>query len=89
MDKGRPYETDDGTSGEIRSLRPFDRVRLTWQPVDRADHATVQVAVVPSKAGCSLRFHTERLYDGDERERMRTHWRQVVDRIEADLTAGA
>ncbi|MEM9133972.1 MAG: SRPBCC domain-containing protein [Actinomycetota bacterium] len=84
--KGERYETADGTTGEVRSLRPLDRVRLTWQPVDRADDATVQVAVTPSKAGCSLRFHTERLYDGEERERMRHHWRQVVDRIEAELT---
>lgn len=84
--KGQRYETEDGTTGEIRSLRDRDRLRLTWQPVDRPDHATVQVAVAPSKSGCSVRFHTERLHDADERERMREHWRTIIDRIEADLT---
>ncbi len=87
VSKGQRYETDDGTIGEVRSLRDRDRVRLTWQPPGRADHATVQVAVAPSKAGCSLRFHTERLSDGAERERMREHWRRIIDRIEADLTS--
>lgn len=86
LSKGQRYETDDGTTGEVRSLRDRDRVRLTWQPVGRPDHATVQVAVAPSKAGCSVRFHTERLYDADERERMREHWRRIIDRMEADLT---
>lgn len=87
LSMGQRYETEDGTVGEVRSLRDLDRVRLTWQPADRPDHATVQVAVAPSKAGCSLRFHTERLYDSDERERMREHWRDIIDRIEADLTS--
>jgi len=33
-EKGERYETDDGTIGEIRSFRPLDRLRLTWQPPD-------------------------------------------------------
>lgn len=84
--KGQRYTTADGTSGTIRSLRRLDRIRLTWHPVRRPDHATIQVTVAQAKRGCSVRFHTERLYSSDEREQMRAHWRQVVDRIEADLT---
>jgi uncharacterized protein YndB with AHSA1/START domain len=33
---GGPYRTDDGAEGELRSLRPLERVRLTWQPDGRA-----------------------------------------------------
>lgn len=87
LEVGSEYRTKDGTSGEIRSLRHFDRIRLTWQPPDRPSDATVQVAVTPTRTGCTLRFHTERLYDADERERMRAHWKVVADRIEAALTA--
>ncbi len=72
--KGAPYETVDGTIGEVRSIRPGDRVRLTWQPADRADPATVQVALSPAKTGCALRFHAERFHDADEREAMRAHY---------------
>ncbi len=84
--KDQRYRTADGTSGTIRSFREFDRIRLTWQPVNRPDHATVQVTVAPAKSGCTVRFHTERLYSSDEREQMRAHWRRVVHDIEADLT---
>ncbi|MEL7209726.1 MAG: SRPBCC domain-containing protein, partial [Actinomycetota bacterium] len=31
---GQAYEADDGTVGEVRSFRPHDRIRLTWQPPD-------------------------------------------------------
>lgn len=83
--RGRRYETSDGTSGQIRSLREHDRIRLTWQPIGRPDDATVQIALAPTKTGCTFRFHTERLYDRDERELMRTHWQHVADRIADDL----
>lgn len=85
LEVGQSYRTADGTRGEIRSLRPRDRIRLTWQPAERADPATVQVAVTRAASGCTIRFHTERLDDADERERMRSHWRAIADAIEAEL----
>lgn len=87
LEVGDEYRTADGTQGEIRSLRPHDRIRLTWQPPDRPNDATVQIAVIPAATGCTIRFHTERLYDSDEREHMRTHWKAIADAIEDDLTA--
>ena len=79
--KGQRYRTRSGTTGEIRSLRPFDRVRLTWQPHDRADDATVQLALTRAAGGCTVRFHAERLYDGAERAAMRDHWRDIIARL--------
>ena len=87
--RGQSYETTDGTRGEIRSFRPHDRIRVTWQPPDRPDHATVQIALQPAATGCTFRFHTERLHDGEERERMRDHWRSIAGTIEADLAPDA
>ncbi len=85
LTKGRTYRTDDGTTGEVRSVRDRDRVRLTWQPVDRPRPATVQIALKQSATGCAFRFHTERLTSSDDREAMRAHWRRVADAIESDL----
>ena len=44
-DPGDRFEAADGTTGEIRSLRPLDRVRLTWRPPDWDHDSTVQVAI--------------------------------------------
>ena len=79
---GREYQTSQGTSGEIRSFRPLDRVRLTWQPTDWAHDSTVQFTVTGAAAGRTmLRFHQERLADAREREQQRAHWRAVLDAV--------
>lgn len=83
LEKGLTYRTVDGTTGEIRSLRPRDRIRLTWKPADRARDATIQLAVRPTASGCSVRFHTERLDSEHERTAMRSHWRAVLERLAA------
>ena len=83
---GEPYETADGVRGELRSLRPLDRVRLTWQPPGWSHDSTVQVTVSRAPSGSTtLRFHQERLSGPDEREAQRAHWRAAVDRLVALL----
>lgn len=80
--KGARYETREGTVGEVRSFRPYDRLRLTWRPPDWNHDSTVQVTVTARGEDRSvLRFHQERLADETERSRQRDHWRAVMDRI--------
>lgn len=85
-EKGEPYRTRDGTEGEIRSFRPVDRVRLTWRPSGWDHDTTVQVAVRGAGEGrTSVRFHQEWLADAGERERQRSHWQAVMDRVQEAL----
>ncbi len=83
---GSTYCTDEGTTGEIRSVRDCDRVRFTWQPIDRPDPATGQIALTPAAGGCTFRFHSEGLASSEEREAMRSHWKTVADIVESTLT---
>lgn len=87
QEKGARYRTRHGTTGELRSLRELDRVRLTWQPADWDHDTTVQVVIVAAGNGArtSVRFHQEWLADTAERERQRDHWRHVLDDVEAAL----
>ena len=86
---GAEYETVAGTAGQVRSFRPRDRVRLTWQPVDWDHDSTVQFTVRPV-AGERTRivFHQERLVDRTERERQREHWQGVLDALVDALEKG-
>jgi uncharacterized protein YndB with AHSA1/START domain len=87
-EKGRVYETSDGTTGETRSFRREDRIRLTWQPPDWDHDSTVQVAVAPSgDTKTMIRFHQERLANAREREQQRTHWRAVMASVVKALDA--
>ena len=79
--KGERYRTAEGASGEVRSMSPGERVRLTWSSPALAHPSTLQVTVVPSGGKASVRFHQERLSSLKERERMRTHWRDVLQEL--------
>jgi uncharacterized protein YndB with AHSA1/START domain len=81
--KGSTYRTRDGVRGEVRGRREMEKIRLSWQPPGRPEPAILQVAVVPNRSGCSVRFHQERLTGAAERERMRAHWQEVLARIAA------
>jgi uncharacterized protein YndB with AHSA1/START domain len=84
-ERGAPYRTATGTSGEVRSFHPQDRLRLTWRPPDWDHESTVQVTVSRRNGRTVLRFHQERLADPDERERQRAHWQSVLDSLVEQL----
>jgi len=84
-EKGKGYETENGTTGEIRSFADGDRVRLTWRPKDWDHDSTVQVRLSGGGAKTTLRFHQEWLSGPEEREEQRTYWKEVLERVVAAL----
>lgn len=76
--RGEKYRTADGVWGEVRSAVPGQRVRLTWGSPELEQQSTLQVTLVASGAKTSVRFHQEGLSNLEERESMRSHWRQVL-----------
>lgn len=83
--KGEPYTTADGTHGELRSFRPLDRIRLTWQPADWTHDTTVQIALDDKVDRTRIVFHQERLADADERALQREHWKSVSETVKGTL----
>jgi uncharacterized protein YndB with AHSA1/START domain len=87
-EKGAGYETTTGVTGETRSFRELDRVRLTWRPPGWSHDTTLQLTVRPAGDGrARLVVHQERLADAAEREQQRRHWQGVVTALVAALTA--
>lgn len=80
---GVAYRTADGASGEIRVVKPRDRLRLTRRLPGGAAPSTVQIALQPGDAKTIITFHHEKLSDAAAREAMRAHWRGVADRFAA------
>jgi uncharacterized protein YndB with AHSA1/START domain len=83
-ERGAPYRTAAGITGEVRGYRPGDRIRVTHGAT------TLQVAVTPAAggAGTVLRYHQERMAGAEERERQRAHWQQVMAEVAAALDRG-
>ena len=84
---GEPITSTDGGTGELRSVRPFDRVRVRWHAAGRDRPTTIQVAVSGGTTKTVVRFHEEHLADATEREHQRDHWRCALDRLETLLTS--
>lgn len=92
FEPGREYEVPPGESspgarGEIRVVKPADRIRMTWQPADWPAPATLQIVVTPAAPGKTrLNAHLEKLPRADVREAMRERMRRAMDRV-ADAAA--
>lgn len=80
-EKGATYETPEGTRGEMRSFTAGKHLRLTWQPPDFPAPSTLQVSLEPSGTKTAVRFHQEKLASAGAREQMRTHWREVLQKL--------
>ena len=79
-------EGPDAASGEIRVVKPGDRLRMTWQPEGWLAPATLQLAMTARGPGkTSLTAHMEKLPEAAAREALRGRWREVMDRIAAEL----
>ena len=79
-----PEGAAPAVSGEIRVVKPGDRLRLTWQPEDWPAPATLQLTL--SQAGTTktaVQANLEKLPDADAREAMRSRWRAALERIAA------
>ena len=86
--KGEPYSPPEDISGEVRSVAPGQRLRLTWCSPDVLHPTTLQIYVASAGEKTSLRFHHERLLSLEEREHMREHWRGVLEQL-SNLVAPA
>ncbi len=83
---GEKYTTRNGITGEIRTIAPGRRVRLTYQPRGTMAVSTLQVTVIPRQTtrGTCISFHQEKLATARERERMRRHWQRVLATLQRE-----
>jgi uncharacterized protein YdhG (YjbR/CyaY superfamily)/uncharacterized protein YndB with AHSA1/START domain len=86
LEPGKGYEVPKrrgapGVRGELRVVKPEQRLRMTWQPDGWKKPATLQLTLVPKARGASLHVHMDKLPDAKAREAMREHWSKVLAKI--------
>jgi uncharacterized protein YdhG (YjbR/CyaY superfamily)/uncharacterized protein YndB with AHSA1/START domain len=84
LEPGAGYEVPKrrgalGVRGEVRVVKPGQRIRMTWQPDGWKKPATLQLTLVPKARGAALHVHMEKLPDAKAREAMREHWSRVLE----------
>lgn len=88
QEKGESYQLEGGTSGEIRSVRPGRRLRLTVQRSSEAAATTLQLTIQPKDDRSVVALHHERLPDEEARAAMKTHWTSVLDGLQREFAEG-
>ncbi|POX36698.1 activator of Hsp90 ATPase 1 family protein [Streptomyces sp. Ru73] len=80
-ERGTPYRTAEGVTGEVRGYHLGKKIRVTHGTT------TLQVALAPAADGARtmLRFHQEHLASAEERQRQREHWQRVMSQLAAAL----
>jgi len=78
---GLRYRARDGVSGEFRVVKEDSHLRLTWFLPGWKHASTLQVRLTPKGESATVTFHQERLSGEMDRERMRRHWREVLERL--------
>lgn len=83
---GEKYCTSEGTKGEIRVVKQMNHLRLSWQPADWTNSSTLQLRVISgSEDKTTISFHHEKLPDAAARERMKEHWKNVLEELQIML----
>jgi uncharacterized protein YndB with AHSA1/START domain len=81
FEPGEAFVTSEGVNGEIRSVQKGVRIRLRWQPTNWPSASTLQIYLLPSGSGTSIRFHHEKLDGPERREEMCEHWQAVLSKL--------
>ncbi|RKH18273.1 hypothetical protein D7Y13_10240 [Corallococcus praedator] len=89
LEKGSRYEVPKrrgapAVHGEIRVVKPGQRLRMTWQPDGWKKPATLQFTLTPKPRGVSLVVHMEKLPDAKAREVMRERWSEILTGLAKD-----
>lgn len=81
------YTTVEGTTGEMRVVKPLEQLRLTWQPKGWPKASTVQIRFLSSNpTKTTISFHQEHLADVFVREEMRQRWEAVLNALSQAVT---
>ena len=76
---GQSFEVDGGIFGEIRTLKPGVRARLTWQEAHWAKPSVVQLNVVPRKGEkCVLVIQHERIPSASLKGKLKEQWKKAL-----------
>lgn len=81
LEKGQTFSANS-SHYELRSLKDGEKLRVRkTSPNESA--STIQLYVTPKKSKATLLIHHEKLQGASARAAMKTHWQEVLDKIQS------
>lgn len=85
LETGKQYQTSTGVAGTVKVLKHLSHIRLTWRKKDWSNTSTLQIRVIQARTGTTISFHQECLLDSEQREAMKLHWTEVLEKISKSI----
>ncbi len=84
----KSFRTEEGIEGKMTTFKPDCHFRLSWKPPHWEKPSTVELRITNSKGKASIVIHQTRLYENTQREEMKIYWKNVIDKMNIELTRG-
>jgi len=85
-EKGRSWASDNGRTGVIRTLHPWEVVRFTWRENEQSSASMVRIDLIPQEDQTKVVLSHSNLPDEVSQAEIKGHWQQVLDNLaSADL----
>lgn len=84
---GEEYLLDDGTTGRVRIFKINSHWRISRKPNDPQYNrpSVVQIRILDSGDKSVLAFHEEHLPSNNERQKRKTFYLRIIERIKEEL----
>jgi len=81
----KEYETENGTTGFVRVLKPNSHIRLNWKLKDWPNMSTVQLRVIEKQEKTTIAIHQEKLLNSEQRSQMKEYWTKIIEKINTEI----
>jgi hypothetical protein len=85
---GIEFSSAEGISGSVRVFRVYSHIRISWKKKEWPNQSILQVRTIEAGAKTIISFHQEHLLNDEQREEMKEHWKNVLERIREMLESG-
>lgn len=80
-EKGHVWRSADGAHGVTRSFHPLEQIRFSWHRDEDDPASLVDLRLAPEGEATTVSIVHEHLHDSADREWLKSHWTQVLDRL--------
>lgn len=82
LEPGAEYRCGDGTSGQMRVVKPLQQLRLTWQKPGWEKASTLQIRLLPiHEDRTTVAFHQEHLDGPQTRALMKVRMEEILAKM--------
>ena len=82
----KPLITKNGIEGKLTVFVPNCHLRFKWKPNNWEKQSTVELRVTNSKGKATIIFHHTGFFKIEQKEELRSYWKNIVSKINIELT---